>query len=79
MYDGVVHLGLPQFIALACIVAVWALNVFGIRPAVWFSYVAGAGLMVPLAIFIVVPYLTGGWHSSNMTWAIPDGWAGFPV
>src|SRR5712672_4415326 len=23
-YDGVVHLGLPQFIALACIVAVWA-------------------------------------------------------
>ena len=29
------------------------LNVFGIRPAVWISYVTGAGLMVPLAIFIV--------------------------
>jgi amino acid transporter len=79
VYDGVVHLGLPQFIALACIVAVWALNVFGIRPAVWFSYAAGAGLMVPLVIFIVVPYLTGDWHSSNMTWAIPGGWAGFKL
>ena len=78
-YDGVVHLGLPQFIALACIVAVWALNVFGIRPAVWFSYAAGAGLMVPLVIFIVVPYLTGDWHSSNMTWAIPGGFSGFKL
>jgi len=68
-YDGVVHIGLPQVIALVCIVAVWALNVFGIRPAVWFSYAAGAGLMVPLVIFIVVPYFTGDWHSSNMTWA----------
>ena len=79
VYDGVVHLGLPQFIALACIVAVWALNVFGIRPAVWFSYAAGAGLMVPLVIFIVVPYFTGDWHSSNMTWAIPSGWGGFKL
>jgi amino acid transporter len=79
VYDGVVHLGLPQFIALACIIAVWALNVFGIRPAVWFSYAAGAGLMVPLVIFIVVPYLTGDWHSSNMTWAIPGGFSGFKL
>ena len=79
VYDGVVHLGLPQFIALVCIVAVWALNVFGLRPAVWFSYAAGAGLMVPLVIFIVVPYFTGDWHSSNMTWAIPGGFSGFKL
>jgi amino acid transporter len=78
-YDGVVHIGLPQVIALVCIVAVWALNVFGIRPAVWFSYAAGAGLMVPLVIFIVVPYFTGDWHSSNMTWAIPGGFSGFKL
>jgi len=78
-FDGAVHVGLPQVIAIACILAVWALNVFGIRPAVWFSYVTGVGLMVPLVIFIVVPYLTGNWHSSNMTWAIPSGWAGFKL
>jgi amino acid transporter len=78
-FDGAVHVGLPQVIAIACILAVWALNVFGIRPAVWISYVTGAGLMVPLVIFILVPYLTGHWHSYNMHWAIPSGWAGFKL
>src|SRR5512132_279548 len=33
VFSGTVHLGLPHFIAIACIVAVWLLNVFGIRPA----------------------------------------------
>jgi amino acid transporter len=79
VFDGAVHLGLPQVIAIGCIILVWILNVFGIRPAVWISYVTGAGLMVPLAIFIVVPYLTGHWHSSNMTWSIPNGFAGFKL
>jgi len=78
VYDGVVHLGLPQFIALGCIVLVWALNIFGIRPAVWISYVTGLGLMVPLVIFILVPYFTGDWHSSNMTWAL-HGFSGFKL
>jgi amino acid transporter len=78
VFDGVVHLGLPQFLAIACIVAVWLLNVFGIRPAVWISYVTGAGLLIPLAIFIVGPYVTGNWHSSNMTWAL-HGWGGFKL
>ena len=65
-----VHLGLPDFIAIGCIILVWLLNVFGIRPAVWISYVTGVGLMVPLVIFILVPYLSGNWHSTNMTWAL---------
>jgi amino acid transporter len=78
VFDGAVHLGLSHFIAIGCIVAVWLLNIFGLRPAVWVSYVTGAGLMVPLAIFIVVPYLSGDWHSSNMTWAL-HGFAGFKL
>jgi amino acid transporter len=78
IFDGVVHLGLPQFIAVGCIVLVWLLNVFGIRPAVWISYATGVGLMVPLVIFIVVPYLTGHWHASNMTWAL-HGFSGFKI
>ncbi len=78
VFDGVVHLGLSHFIAIGCIVIVWLLNVFGIRPAVWISYVTGAGLMVPLAIFIIVPYITGDWHSTNMTWAL-HGFAGFKL
>jgi len=78
VYDGVVHLGLAQFIAIGCIILVWALNIFGLRPAVWISYITGLGLMVPLAIFIVGPYLTGNWHSSNMTWAL-HGFSGFKL
>jgi amino acid transporter len=78
VYDGVVHLGLAQFIAIGCIVLVWLLNIFGIRPAVWISYVTGLGLMVPLVIFILVPYLTGDWHSSNMTYAL-HGFSGFKL
>src|SRR6266550_7516913 len=76
VFDGTVHLGLPHFIAVACIVVVWLLNVFGIRPAVWISYVTGAGLMVPLVVVIVLPYFTGAWHSANMTWSL-HGWLGF--
>jgi amino acid transporter len=75
---GNVHVGLPHIIAIGCIFLVWLLNVFGIRPAVWISYVTGAGLMVPLAIFIFVPYLTGHWHSSNMTWTL-HGFGGFKL
>jgi amino acid transporter len=78
VYDGAVHLGLPQFLAIAAIALVWLINVFGIRPAVWISYVTGFGLMVPLVMFIVVPYLTGHWHSSNMTWAL-HGFGGFKL
>ena len=78
VYDGVVHLGLPQFIAVGAIVLVWALNIFGLRPAVWISYITGLGLMVPLAIFIIGPYLTGNWHSSNMTWEL-HGFSGFKL
>jgi amino acid transporter len=78
VYDGAVHLGLPQFLAIAAIVLVWLINIFGIRPAVWISYVTGLGLMVPLVMFIVVPYLTGNWHSSNMTWAL-HGFGGFKL
>ena len=55
VFDGRVHLGLPHFIAIGCIVAVWLLNVFGIRPAVWVSYVTGFGLLVTLVIFMFVP------------------------
>src|SRR5215470_6073415 len=76
VFSGTVHLGLPHFIAIAAIILVWLLNVFGIRPAVWTSYVTGAGLMIPLFVVIVLPYFTGDWHSSNMTWNL-HGWIGF--
>jgi amino acid transporter len=79
---GPVDAGLPHVIAAAVIIAVWIVNIFGIRPAVWLAYATGAMLMIPLAVFIVLPYFTGDWESSNMTWALDDPgqpWGGWKV
>jgi amino acid transporter len=70
------HLGLAHFIAIGAIIAVWAFNIFGLRPAVWFSYLCAALLMIPLALFIVAPYLTGDWHSSNVHATFTGPWSG---
>ena len=48
------------------ILAVWSFNVLGVKPSLAVGYVTGALLMVPLFIFIVMPYITGDWSSSNL-------------
>jgi amino acid transporter len=73
------HLGLPHFIAIGTILSVWLFNIFGLRPAVWFSYVCGALLMIPLALFIVVPYFTGDWHSANVHATFTGPWGGLKL
>ena len=72
-------LSLSSFIAIGCIIFVWAFNIFGLRPAVWFTYLCAALLMVPLALFIVVPYFTGDWHSSNVHATFPGPWGGIKL
>ncbi len=79
LWDGAVHLGLPHFIAVGLIIAVWLFNVFGIRPAVWLAYVTGALLMVPLAVFVVLPFLSGNWQAAKLTWTVGSGWSGVTV
>ena len=74
--DGPVSLGLPHFIAIGVIIGVWAFNVLGIRPFVWLTYLCAACLMVPLLVFIIVPYLTGDWHSANVHATFPGPWGG---
>jgi amino acid transporter len=66
------NLGLAHVIAIVVIVIVWVVNIFGIRPTVWMAYATGALLLIPLGVFIFLPYITGDWHSSNMTWDVPD-------
>src|SRR5947209_7023289 len=73
------HLGLAHFIAIGTIIAVWGFNIFGLRPAVWFTYVCAALLMVPLALFIVGPYISGDWHSSNVHATFTGPWGGLKV
>jgi amino acid transporter len=69
LVDG---LGFPHVIAIVVIAVVWAINIFGIRPAVWLAYLTGGLLMIPLFVFIVLTYLTGDWSSSNITWELHD-------
>lgn len=66
------NVGLPHVIAIAVIVVVWAVNIFGIRPAVWMAYATGALLMVPLFVFMFISYATGDWERANMTFGITD-------
>jgi amino acid transporter len=70
------HLGLAAMIAIGLIVAVWVFNVLGVKPSLWVGYVTGALLMVPLIVFIIVPFAKGEYHSSNMTWTIGGEWGG---
>src|SRR5215213_3949577 len=67
---GTFDLSLPIVIGIGLIVLVWAFNVYGVRPAVWFGYVTGALLIIPAFVLMFLPYLTGEWSSSNMDWAI---------
>jgi amino acid transporter len=69
---GAVDAGFAHVIAIVVIAVVWAINIFGIRPAVWMAYLTGALLMIPLFVFIVLTYLTGDWASGNMEWNITD-------
>jgi amino acid transporter len=70
------NLGFGHVIGAVAIAVVWLFNIFGIRPAVWVAYITGALLLIPLAVFMIVPYLTGDWESSNLNWLVDDsgGW-----
>ena len=62
---GPVTAGLPARLAAVLIVAVWLFNIFGVRPSLWVGYATGALMMIPLAVFIFLPFLTGDWQSSE--------------
>jgi amino acid transporter len=59
-------LSLPILIGIGLIVLVWAFNVYGVRPAVWFAYVTGALLCLPAFVLMFLPYVTGDWSGSNI-------------
>ena len=74
--DGIVHLGLSHFIAIGVIIAVWAFNIFGIRPMKGFTYLTAGLLTIALFVFILVPYFTGDWHSGNVHATFTGPWGG---
>jgi amino acid transporter len=67
-----VALTLPRLIAVGLILLVWLFNATGVKPAVWVAYITGALIVIPLALFMIFPYLTGNFHTANLTWLIDD-------
>lgn len=71
------HLDLPVLIGIIFVCLVWFFGARGIRASVWFSYVTGILLMIPLLVMMLLPYATSDWHAGNMQWNIGSGAAGF--
>jgi amino acid transporter len=65
-----VYFSFPIALTIVIIAAIWTFNVIGMRPTVWVGYVTGALLLIPLAVIMFLPYVTGDWHSSNLHSAI---------
>jgi amino acid transporter len=72
--DGFVDLGLGHFIGAAVIIAVWLVNVVGIKPALWLQYGLSVGLVAILAVFIVVPFIGGDFDGGRLTWGMDGSW-----
>src|SRR5918994_2070506 len=70
---GGFDLNLAIVLGMVAIGLVWVFNVLGVRPAVWFGYVTGAALLLPAAVLMFLPYVTGDWSSDNMNWQIGTG------
>jgi len=76
---GFVDVTFPRLIGAAVVIAVWAANALGLTPTLWVAYVTGAMLLVPLVVFMVVPYLAGDWSPSTFTSHLGDAgqqWGG---
>ncbi len=81
-YDGAVHVGLPQLVAVFVIILGWLSNVLGMKPAVWMMSVMAGLLCVPVVIFIVAPIFFGGWSTHTFahgTLPTHNGFIGIPA
>ncbi|CUR58012.1 putative amino acid transporter [metagenome] len=73
---GLATVGFPHLVALGVLVLGWALNVLGMRPAMWIMYVTGVLVLIPIVVFTLAPVISGDWSLSNMHWDIAA--SGFP-
>ncbi|MEV5568880.1 APC family permease [Spirillospora sp. NPDC052269] len=65
---GPVELTFPITVGLAVIALLFCAAMVGLHAAMWVVYVTGGVLLIPLAVFIVGPFVTGDWHASGLHW-----------
>ncbi len=71
--------GVSDFIGIGMIIIVWAFNIVGVRPAMWFSYVVAVLLMIPLALMTFGGYFAGVWHHANVHATFTGPWGGIKL
>ena len=49
----------PRLIGAICIASCFLFNIRGMRPAVWFSYVTGAMMIIPVLALALIPLING--------------------
>ena len=78
---GAVDVTFARLVAAGVLVGVWAANVLGLTPTLWVAYASAAMLAVPLAVFAVVPFVTGEWSSETFTGNVggDGGWGGWKL
>ncbi|MCZ4558999.1 amino acid transporter [Rhodococcus sp. PvR044] len=65
---GPIGLDFPIMVGLMVIGILYVLNIVGVRITMTFVYITGGILLIPLAVFIIGPLITGGFHISELTW-----------
>ncbi|MFJ6657082.1 APC family permease [Streptomyces sp. NPDC091377] len=73
---GPAELSFPIVVGLAVILLLFGATMMGLHVAMWLVYVTGGALLVPLVVFIVMPFLSGDWTSAGLHWNLPDGFGG---
>ena len=56
----------PTLIGVMCIVLCYLFNVRGMRPAVWFSYVVGALMILPVGAIAIGAFITGDFSNHQV-------------
>lgn len=73
---GLAEVGFPHVVALGVLLLGWALNILGMRPAMWIMYATGILVLIPIVAFAAAPLISGDWSLSNLHWDLAAG--GFP-
>lgn len=68
----------PKVIGTVVLLALWLFNVLGLRPGVWFAWLTGIVTMIPLLIVMIVPFVNGTFHGSNLQTVGPHVFLGIP-
>ncbi|WP_455360635.1 APC family permease [Streptomyces sp. SYSU K21746] len=65
---GPAELSFPLAVGLVVILLLFAAAMTGLHAAMWVVYLTGGMLLVPLAVFIAGPFLSGDWNVANLHW-----------